>query len=255
MPVAEASALKVQHSIDEYHRMVEHNLAVVAHELRTPLQALEIFFAIVRQRLERGEVPAIDLVERAESQLRRFSKLVADLGDGSRIAQGQSLGMQLEPMDLRPVVEGVVSLHRETVQGRDAHRAAGAHSLVLDVVGERFPVRGDPSRLDQVVFNLIENALKFSPAGGEIRVVLDHHDGWHRLSVSDQGIGIPAGELPRVGERFFRASNAAPIATPGTGMGLAIIQEIVHAHGGHLDIVSTFGEGTTVTVRLAGDGE
>jgi signal transduction histidine kinase len=241
-------------TLDDYRRMVDRHLAVVAHELRTPLQTLEHFFAIVRTRLDHGEVPSRELVECAASQLRRFSKLIADLADTSRIGDGHGINVQLQPIDLRAVVENVVSLHRETVERRDHHRSSGAHSLHLDVHGDRFAVLGDPARLDQVVFNLIENALKFSPAGGEVRVVLDRHDGWHRLSVSDRGIGIPAGELPRIGERFFRASNAAPLATPGTGMGLAIIQEIVHAHGGRLDIVSTFGEGTTVTVRLAADG-
>ena len=242
-------------SLDEYRRLVDRHLAVVAHELRTPLQALEHFFAIVKLRLERGEMPPQDMVDRAASQLRRFSKLVADLTDTSRIGDARGMKVELAPIDLRPVVENVVALHRETVARRDGHRAGGMHSLVLDVVGERFPVLGDAARLDQVVFNLIENALKFSPAGGEVRVGLHQRDGWHHLSVSDHGIGIPSCDLPRIGERFFRASNSAELTTPGTGMGFAIIQEIVQAHGGRLDIVSTFGVGTTVTVRLADDGE
>lgn len=242
-------------SVDDYRRLVDRHLAVVAHELRTPLQTLETFFAIVRHKLERGELPTRELVERAAWQLRRFRKLIDDLADTSRIGNGHGIKVELAPIDLRPVVENVVALHRETVARRDDHRSSGAHSVTFDVVGERFPVRGDAARLDQVVFNLIENALKFSPAGGEVRVVLHQDDGWHCLSVSDHGIGIPAGDLPRIGERFFRASNSAEQRTPGTGMGFAIVQEIVQAHGGRLDIVSASGVGTTVTVRLADDGE
>jgi signal transduction histidine kinase len=239
-------------TLEEYRERVERYLAVVAHELRTPLQTLEHFFAIVKQRIERAEVPSPELVDRATAQLRRFAKLIAELADTSRLGLGHALDVRLQQMDLRSVVESVVAAHRETVERRDAQRAGGVHSLVLEVHGDRFAVLGDAARLDQVVFNLVENALKFSPAGGEVRVVLDHDAGWHRISITDRGIGIPAAELPRIGERFFRASNAAQA---GTGMGLAIIQEIVQAHGGRLDIVSTFGEGTTVMVRLADGGE
>ena len=219
---------------------------VIAHELRTPLQALETYLSIVRQRHERGEQLTAKIIDRAATQLRRLTALVADLGDVSRIEQGRRLSLAPQPMDLLAIVDSVLSLQREALAPRNP-RPGADHHFDLDVEGDRFPMNGDPIRLGQVVLNLLENAVKYSPDGGVVRIAMRRDGSWYRLRISDPGIGIPESDLPRIRERFFRASNVAG-TMPGTGLGLAIIQEIVAGHGGRLEIVSEVGRGTTVTV-------
>ena len=112
-------------------------------------------------------------------------------------------------------------------------------------------MQADPQQLEQVFTNLISNALKFTPAGGSVQVSLaSAEDGGVVIEVRDTGMGIPPDEYPNLFTRFFRASNAAEAALPGTGLGLAIVQEIVHRHGGAVDIDSELGVGTTLTVWL-----
>jgi signal transduction histidine kinase len=109
-------------------------------------------------------------------------------------------------------------------------------------------LRGDRERLGRVLRNLIENGVKFSPKDTPVRVTLDRDVRWAMIVVKDQGVGIPAEDLPRVFERFFRAATAAEVK--GTGLGLAGARAIVDRHGGEITIESTVGQGTTVTVRL-----
>ena len=113
---------------------------------------------------------------------------------------------------------------------------------------------GDRHRLEQVFRNVLDNALKFSPRGGAVEVALDSARHAHRVTVRDQGVGIPAGELSMVSRRFFRASNAPQRNFPGIGLGLATAREIVEKHDGSLSLVSEAGRGTEVTIVLPGIG-
>jgi len=109
----------------------------------------------------------------------------------------------------------------------------------------------DRDRVEQVLVNLLDNAIKYSPPGSAVTVRLESSaDGWIQVRVQDQGIGIPAEELPRVGERFYRADRARSRAEGGSGLGLAIAQALVEAHGGRLDLESEEGQGTVATFTL-----
>jgi len=241
-------------SVDIHHRREREDARIafmssIAHELRTPLQAVDTYLALLRRKYEQGDPVGPEVFERAAAQFRRFAALIADLADASALERGQRLALVLEPLDLAPLVRSVVGLHRDTILSRDHHRHGAPHQMSLAIDGERFPIRGDAVRLGQVLFNLLENALKYSPGGGEIAIELVTDGQAHHFRVHDRGVGIPEAELPRIRERFFRASNVMR-AFSGTGLGLSIIEEIVSGHGGRLEIASTVDVGTIVTVTL-----
>ena len=152
------------------------------------------------------------------------------------------------PLEIKYVeLDSVVSASIESA--RPIARNAGV-TLVSDVPEQRLDVRGDPVRLGQAVDNLVSNALKFTPAGGTVTVSLRPDGPQAVIAVTDTGIGIPAVELGRLSQRFFRASTATRNAVPGVGLGLTITKAIVTAHGGRLDIASEEGVGTSISIVL-----
>ena len=131
-----------------------------------------------------------------------------------------------------------------------APRAETAGITLTSAVTEGPPRLGDAGRLGQAVDNLVVNALKFTPRGGEVEVTAGHDGAAWVITVRDTGIGIPADEVGNLFSKFFRASNAEHGDVPGTGLGLAIVQAIVEVHHGTVQVASTEGEGTTFTIRL-----
>ena len=133
----------------------------------------------------------------------------------------------------------------------EAGRRKGVR-VVADVAADVPSAHADGDRLRQVLINLVDNAIKFTPAGGRVtvRVAPAARPGTVEIAVQDSGIGIPAQDLPRLTERFFRVDKARSRALGGTGLGLAIVKHLIQAHGGTLDITSTIGHGTTVLVEL-----
>ena len=128
----------------------------------------------------------------------------------------------------------------------------GTKHLRLLVDGVPCAATADPQRVHQALVNFIENAIKYSQPGGEVRISAAANNGAAVVEVSDQGVGIPPEELERIGERFFRASTTTNM--PGTGLGLAITREIVERHGGRLDVDSEVGKGTNFRITLPRDG-
>jgi two-component system CheB/CheR fusion protein len=170
-------------------------------------------------------------------------QLVDDLLDVSRIVAGK-LKVDLRPVDLCAIVKAAVEV---------ATAAAQAKSIRLDVVLDESiaPVAGDPSRLHQVVSNLLVNAIKFTADGGQVRVSLDSADGGARIKVSDTGTGIEPGFLPHVFDRFSQEDNSNTRAHTGLGLGLAIVRHLVEQHGGRVLAESPgTGKGATFTVTL-----
>jgi PAS domain S-box-containing protein len=227
-----------------------HHLAELAHELRAPLQGITMWLDLMRGRSPTSDTRSF---ARAQRLVHRLGALVGDLADLSRVERGRPLELRIEPFDLTEMVQDVVELCRAVDELNGAGRPV-RHVLQVEHDGAPFPVRGDRRRLEQVVQNLIENAIKFSTDGGDIHVQLDRHGGSYQLEVRDRGIGVAAADLPHLGQRFFRAGNATRARIPGTGLGLSIIEEIVTAHGGRLEIVSQVDVGTTVIVSLPADG-
>jgi PAS domain S-box-containing protein len=197
-------------------------LAVLSHELRNPLAAMLGWLDLIRMGTldSSGSLRAIESIERAALRQKR---LVSDLLDVSRIVSGR-FGVERRPFDLGRLVADCVEEARPEAVAKGValeHRAA-ARPLV---------VSGDPERLEQVVENLLSNALKFTPRGGRIEVALGEADGRARVVVEDTGAGIAADMLPRIFERFWQARTRAA-RSEGLGLGLAIVKHIVDEHGG-----------------------
>jgi signal transduction histidine kinase len=167
----------------------------------------------------------------------------AELSDAARLRTGK-LAANLKRLDLRVIVEDAVDRERELFDQGSRYR------LEVRQPTKPVPVSVDRARIEWVVTNLIENAIKYSPAGGSITITTDTADASARIIVTDQGIGIPDAGLAKLGTPFFRGSNASARNFNGLGLGLHLSQAIVEAHGGEVTFNSKEGAGTTVIVFL-----
>ncbi len=222
----------------------EEFISIASHELKTPLTTVKSYAQMLAARLRK---PAIDpdrlqyLSGRLEEQILRLETLVIDLLDASRIQHGR-LEICPVPVDLVPLIREVMS------RFEDAPERLPGHSLVLDAPESVVGI-WDPARLDQVLTNLVSNALKYSPKGGEIRITLRRHAHDAEIAISDQGIGIPPEEQAHLFEPFTRAARSSDVAS-GQGLGLFITARIVQAHEGTIGIESQPQGGTTFTIHL-----
>jgi two-component system OmpR family sensor kinase len=226
---------RIERGVVEQRRFV----ADASHELRTPL-------AVMRAELEvalRGDDPAADASEvlgSAAEEVARMSKIVDDLLTLAHRDEN-SLELLLTPVDLGEVAAEVAG------QLRPLAEAGGVR---LDVEAPPVPVVADQARVTQVVTNLVDNAVKYTGAGGSVRVRVWEQAGGGRLAVSDTGPGIGPQDLPKVFDRFFRLDAARTRARGGSGLGLAICKELVEAHGGRIWADSVPGAGSTFTLTL-----
>ena len=226
----------------EANRLKDQFLATLSHELRSPLGAIRMWSSLLRSgKLDAPRtVRALDGIERSAILQ---EQLVEDLLDVSRIAAGK-LVLDLRPVNPKALVEAAL----DAIRG-----AAEAKQVRLEAQFEfsEGQVRGDPVRLQQVVWNLLSNAVKFSAQGGHVVVRLAGVDEQVVIAVRDEGEGIALEFLPHVFERFWQADATRTRAHGGLGLGLAIVRELVHLHGGSVEAASEGkGRGTTLTVRL-----
>lgn len=218
-------------------------LSMVSHELRTPLTSITGYLELL------GDDPAavsergrrmLDVIERNAG---RLSLLIEDLLVLSRIEAGR-LRVQRDRVRAEKVVDAAV----EAVAAVAAR--SGVRLVVEPPAMPDAEVIGDVAHLERVLLNLVGNGVKFTPAGGEVRVRTQVAAGRLEWLVSDTGIGIPAQDVPRLFTRFFRAANAQAAAIPGTGLGLAIVRSILEQHGGGIAVDSREGRGTTFRTWL-----
>jgi PAS domain S-box-containing protein len=224
------------------NRAKDQFLATLSHELRTPLNAMVGWLRMLRggQLDPERAAHGLDVLER-NTQLQ--AKLVDDLLDVSRIVAGK-LQLDKRVVDMAAVVEQVVTSLADQAQAKGVRL-----SRRLDATAG--PVWGDPTRLHQVVANLLSNALKFTPAEGEIDVVLDRHQATVRLSVRDTGQGVEPELLSYIFDRFRQADSTSTRAHSGLGLGLAIVRHLVELHGGTVSAHSEGrNRGATFTVEL-----
>jgi signal transduction histidine kinase/HAMP domain-containing protein len=203
-------------------------LSIASHELRTPLAGVKGFAQVLQAAQARGQLPPEQLargLQRIDEASNRLNDLIQDLLDVSRIRMGQLL-LRPHPLDLAALVREVVSRVGEQLD--DEHR------LVLDLDVDPCPMVADAHRLEQILTNLLDNAVKYSPQGGELRVRLAPSDEGVLLQVHDDGIGLAADSVGAVFEPFGRAPNAARRHIPGMGLGLYICREIAERHGGRI---------------------
>jgi PAS domain S-box-containing protein len=228
----------------------EQFLSIVSHELRTPLTPLKALAQLVRSRMRRAKVQGTELdmesldrnLAAIERQVDRMNGLVNDLLSVSRAEKG-SLSMERVPYDLADVVRDVVQRYT------DATAEEGRHTFTVEAPAS-VPAHGDQSRIEQLLMNLVGNAVKYSPTGGPVHVALAAQGRRAEIVISDKGIGIPADDLSKLGHPFVRgAGRAATFA--GMGVGLYVARIVAEAHAGSLALESDGdGKGTTVRVKL-----
>jgi signal transduction histidine kinase len=225
--------------LESLERMRRELVANVSHELKTPITALR---AHLENLLDGVEEPDPETLQVMLSQSERLTRLVDQLLDLSRLESGE-LPLRRVDVGLRALVSDVLSEVEVVRTGREVR--------VEDRVPEDLsPVFADPERLHQVLFNLLDNAVRFTPPGGEVVVSAHHVDGRCEVSVADTGPGISAEHLPRLFERFYRVDPARSRDDGGTGIGLAIARSVVEAHGGRIRAASEVGRGSVFTFDL-----
>lgn len=234
---------RLYHAAQEAIHIRDVFLSVAAHELKTPLTTLFGNAQLVQRRAERENL----LQERDQRSLRiiveqsaRLNRMITALLDLSRLQMGQ-LTIQTAPLDLVALTERVVD---------ELQPSLDRHTIALLGVDVPILISGDELRLDQVLQNLIQNAIKYSPSGGTITVQLDQTPVSAQVAVIDQGIGIPETAIPNLFRRFYRAPNVQEHRISGIGVGLYVVSEIVALHGGTITVESTEDIGTTFTVTL-----
>ncbi|HSE61998.1 MAG TPA: HAMP domain-containing sensor histidine kinase [Thermoanaerobaculia bacterium] len=216
-------------------------IADVSHELRTPLTVLRGTLEVALEE-DRSPEEYREAIGNALLEIRHLARISQNI---LFLARGESgrVTLSFSNQDLARFVAEVT---------RELQPAAGDHDLDLSVDVPEKPVIAfvDPGRMQQVLHNLIENAMRYTPPGGSVRVRLSRTRDEARIEVSDTGVGIPEKDLPFVFERFFRSDRARRAYTGGSGLGLSIVRWIVEAHKGKVEIASEVDRGTTVTVKL-----
>jgi signal transduction histidine kinase len=227
---------------EELMRLRDDFAAAVSHELRTPLTSILGYLELIRddESVQRSaeEQTYLAIVQRNAERLLR---LVSDLLLVAEVESG-TLTLRLADVNLG-------ALATECVEAAKPAADAGGIELTLDD-GSTATMSGDPTRLAQMLDNLVSNAIKFTPSGGSVTITTGTRDGDLLLEVADSGVGISPVDQEQLFDRFFRTPDAAARATPGTGLGLTITKAIVDAHGGSIGVTSSVGRGTTFTVRL-----
>jgi signal transduction histidine kinase len=228
-------------------RLKSDFVANVSHELKTPLALIRLF----AETLELGRVPSEEKKQQyhriINKESRRLSQLINNILDFSRIEAGRK-EYRFVRGDIAAVVRDVVDAYRFQIE---------QHGFALEVeIAEDLPeTEIDPEALSQALINLLNNAIKYSPGEKAIAVAARREGGRVLVSVRDRGIGIPKGEQKRIFEKFYRVESSVVHTTKGSGLGLALVQHITEAHGGHVEVASAPGEGSTFTLSLPVRGE
>jgi len=252
-PLGEVSApsgfVLVFHDITELKRLETIRrdfVANVSHELRTPLTAIQGYAETLRSGALEDSTRAGQFLEVIERHSKRLGRLVDDLLVLSDLELGKTAFDQ-RPVALPDLVDDVIAMLSDKA-------TRGTITLQSEVPDSLPLLRGDADRLQQVLINLTDNAIKYTPAGGRVTIaatpITRASAVWVEVTVRDTGVGIPAQDLPRLTERFYRVDKARSRELGGTGLGLAIVKHIVQAHGGTLDIESEPNRGTTVRFSI-----
>ena len=223
------------------NRLKDEFLATLSHELRTPLNAIVGWTSMLTKgQVDPARMPRV--FEALDRDAHSQAQLIADVLDVSRIVTGK-LQLQLSTLDMCELVALATDSVRAAASGKDIELSVERTSDCL--------VRGDPGRLQQVVWNLLSNAIKFTPAGGTIRIAVIRDERQVAVSVADTGAGIPTDFLPHVFDRFRQADQTSTRVHGGLGLGLSIVKHLVELHGGTVSAESGGpGQGARFTVRL-----
>jgi signal transduction histidine kinase len=228
--------------IEQLFRAQQQFVADVSHELRSPLTAIRGHLDLLRRGAFENAADRDDSIAAIDSESARMQRMVQDLLLLARADAG--IQMQKQPVELDTVLLDVYRQVRMTTTGVKVSLGSEDQAMVM----------GDVDRLKQLLLNLADNAIKYTPAGGEVRLSLERDSEWVRVSVADTGVGIPEQDVPKIFDRFYRVDKSRTHKPSddgvGAGLGLAIVKTIVGAHGGRIEVASQVGKGTTFTVWL-----
>jgi signal transduction histidine kinase len=231
----------------EAEQLKDEFISIAAHELRNPMAALKGFTHMLMAQSERGGGVALDdwqkeALQDIDHATSRLVELTDDLLDVTRLQAGR-LEFHLKPINLVALTRRIIARLQITT---------GRHHIIFSAGKEPMMIAVDPQRMEQVLTNIINNAIKYSPTGGAIKVTLRAFGQTQQvqLSIQDYGIGIPAAQQDRIFERFMRADNARAYGIGGTGLGLFLCRELLARQHGHIWFESNEGEGSTFYVSL-----
>jgi len=234
-------------ALKEAERLKDEFIGIAAHELRSPLAVVRGFAQMLIMQTKRGKGPELaewqmEAIQDIDQATNRLVELTEDLLDVTRLQAGR-LELHSEPTDLVALVQRTVARFRVTTE---------QHRISVNATPEHIVIMADPRRIEQVLSNLMNNAIKYSPGGGDIAISVreDQTDKAALLSVHDNGIGIPVQQQNRIFSRFVRADNAYAHNIGGTGLGLYLCRELVERHGGRIWFESVEGQGSTFFISL-----
>jgi two-component system phosphate regulon sensor histidine kinase PhoR len=216
-------------------------VANVSHELKTPLTSIKGYVETLLEGAIDDEANRLRFLQKIDLHVKRLTALVQDLLSLARIeAQGKILS--LVPVDWGPILEEALRRHEPEIRRkRLSCRVEGGGELV---------VKGESEGMTQILDNLLDNAIKYTSEGGAVAVSLEKRDRWGRLRVCDTGVGIPAGDMDRIFERFYRVDKARSRELGGTGLGLSIVKHLVQGMEGTVRVQSEVGKGSCFEVDL-----
>lgn len=229
--------------LEHLERMKSTHLRKMSHELRAPLNAAKSLINILKAGYK-GELPppALETLDRVSTRLDEMHAIVNSILTLSRVRDAR-LAQEREWVDFGRIVS-------EVVESLRANALAKNIDLQVDLLRGVPHIWGVPEALREIASNLIDNAIRYTPKGGRVEVLLYPHEGDIVFQVSDIGIGIPPEDLPHIFEEFYRSRNAKEFVHEGTGLGLSIVKSAVEAHNGEIEVFSELGKGTTFTVTL-----
>ena len=221
-------------------------VANVSHELRTPITSIRTYAETLQSGMDISKEKNDQFLGVILNESDRMTKIVQDLLTLSKFDAG-SYEFRFERFSIEKSIRDIYdTMHLEA-------RRQG-HKLSLDFKNELPEIVGDRARIEQVLINLISNAIKYTRSEGKIRLTASAYSGKLKLSVKDNGIGIPKEDIPKVFDRFYRVDKARSRSEGGTGLGLSIVKEIITRHNGTIDLTSTFGKGTEMVITLPVEG-
>jgi two-component system phosphate regulon sensor histidine kinase PhoR len=235
--------------IRQAERMMAAFVDMISHELRTPLTSIRGFVATL---LQAGEGifdwdTQSEFLQIVDTEAERLGHMIDEQLNIARIQNGRGVQFQFHPSDVRQVAAQVVRLQSQSSAKKPNHE------LVIDIA-EDFPMfQMDESKIVQVMHNLVGNALKYSPNGGEVRISARDYEGGLRIGISDQGLGIPKEQIGKMFGQFFRVEGQSHQGIKGTGLGLWLTKHLVEGHGGRIWVESDFGHGSTFFIWLPPD--
>lgn len=242
---ATEGAVLVFHDITELRQLEKIRqdfVANVSHELRTPVSSIKGYAETLLEGALEDKKNAKEFLKIIHSDSDRLARLIDDLLDLSKIESGR-LRMGLKPCATRPIVERVVS-------GLSRQVADKSIAITIDMPKDLSKIMADEARIAQVLLNLIDNAVKYTPREGKITISAKEKNVFVQIDVSDTGVGIPEKVLPRIFERFYRVDKARSRELGGTGLGLSIVKHIIQAHNGEVFVQSVEGQGSTFTFTI-----